>query len=129
MLSRFKATPSRHLSLRCVRPQYPTDCRLVHPLHLHQLATGRTAGEQAPSLGLLFVAEGCTFPLVSGVEPHAAECVAAHVVPLRELVRRSAGLVVLDQELDDRAMQRAVLGERAVVDLSCRLACRGQEFG
>ena len=73
------------------------------------------------------------FRLVSGVEPRAAECVAdgvaAHVVPLRELVRRSAGLVVLDQGLDDRAMQRVVLGERAVVDLSCRLACRGQEFG
>ena len=105
------------------RSQRPSDRRLAHPVQLHQLASGRPAGKQAPRLGLLLLAEDCTLGLgseiKSGATERVADGVAAHVVPLGELVRGGAGLVVLDQELDDRPMQRVVLGERAIVDRPC----------
>lgn len=113
--------------------QRPSDRRLAHAVHLHQLATGRTALEQASCLGLLFLVESCTLRLgseiKSGVTERVADGVAAHVVPLGELVRGGAGLVVLDQELDDRPVEGVLPGERAVVRLPSRVAGGGQKFG
>ncbi len=131
--SRPLSLPARSRCCSSPTAQHPPDRRLAHAVHLHELATCRPVGEQAPCLGLLLVAEGSALRLGGEVEPCAtervADCVAAQVVLLGKLVRGRPGLVVLDQELDDRPVEGVLLGDRAVVDLSCRLACRGQELG
>lgn len=130
--SRLLSLPTR--SRCCSSPaQHSPDRRLAHSVHLHQLATGRPAGEQAPCLGLLFLAEGRALRLDGEIEPCAAERVAdgvaSHVVPHGKLVRGRPSFVVLDQELDDRPMEGVLPGERAVVRLPRRVAGGGQEFG
>lgn len=63
------------------------------------------------------------FALTAEIEPRTAERVtdgvATHVVPLSKLVRGCSGLVVLNQELDDRPVEGVLPGERVVVGFSC----------
>lgn len=131
--SRPLSLPTRSRCCSSPTAQHPPDRRLARAVHLHELATCRPVGEQALFLGLLLIAEGSALRLGGEVGPCAtervADGVAAQVVPLGKLVRGCPGLVVLDQELDDRPVEGVLLGERAVIDLSCRLACRGQELG
>lgn len=58
-----------------------------------------------------------------------ADGVSAQVVALCQLIRGCSGLVIPDQEFDDRPVERVLAGERAVVCRSCRVACGGQEIG
>src|SRR5690606_23379705 len=98
-----------------------------------QLSSGRPAGEQASRLSFLLLAEGCTLRLGAEIESCTAKRVAyrvaAHVEPLGKLGRGRPGFVLFDEELDDRAMERVLPGERAVARAPRRIACGAQKFG
>lgn len=82
------------------------DYLFTHSVHLHPLTSDCPAGEQEERLDLLSVGAGCPLGLGAEVEFGAAE----RVVLLGKFVCECSGLVVLDQELGDRPLERVLPG-------------------